>query len=502
MDISHQFVSGKDTFFITLTKLNELKVWDIYKPEGSNLIAEIKQTLNSRSTCFAVFYDESAFLAAIGSENGTITIWDIPTCTEIAQYAHKASITAIAFENSFSILSTSEDLNLIKFNRTSKEQNSVKCKALIYQIFCLEDSIIAAGNEVQILDKNSLKPTKDYVGDAKAVKLLRVNPIDRKYFFAATSDRFINVYKVSSGKSTKKAKAKAKFQLRLEGNPLSLSVFQEGTTTKVAAVTDQGNCELWSLDLKNLKKVKEPIARQQTICFASPPSESTALRAAFFKSSNEITVAKGFSAQPTFQILALSKDSTIIVTDSKPSTKLSKKRKRNDVEVIAASDSKTNGVLKKNAKRVKLSPPPKPSSSPDPPASRPSAGTLETLVTQALTTQDETLFHEILRPKKGDVVALTVARLRIEDAESLLRIACEAFRKNFRRGPDLLPWIEELVSHHGLSVNPDILKMLTATVEERVKYLQPILKLQGKVNLLIQRKTMTNEVQATVVYTE
>merc|ERR1719195_2260898 len=110
-------------------------------------------------------------------------------------------------------------------------------------------------------------------------------------------------------------------------------------------------------------------------------------------------------------------------------------------------------------------------------------------------------FTKYCGQKKGDIVQRTVVRLRIEDAEALLRIACDAFRSNFRRGPDLLPWIEELVSHHGLYVKPDILKLLTSTVEERVKYLQPILKLQGKINLLIQRKsTMNSEVKAQVVY--
>jgi len=364
---------------------------------------------------------------------------------------------------------------------------------LIYQIVCLSNSILCSGVKIEAYDMNTLQLKRKFQQDAKAIKLLRMCP-NRKYFFGATQDRFINLYRIS-GKSKQ---SKPRFQLRCDAQPVSMSVFQDDSSTKVAAVTDKGHCLLWTLDIT--KKSKDPIVHDQAICFSSPPSTSTALSAAFFSSASKLTVAKGRPSQPTFQPVPLTTEKRIILTDSQVVNKLSKKRKRNEVEVIGASDSKTNGIVKKNAKRVKLSPIKKPSSSPNPPAQRPSAGTLETLVTQALTTQDETLFHEILRPKKGDIVQRTVARLRIEDAEALLRIACDAFRSNFRRGPDLLPWIEELISHHGLYVKPDILKLLTSTVEERVKYLQPILKLQGKINLLIQRKSTISEVKAQVVY--
>lgn len=498
MQIPSQFVSGKDTFFITLTKLNELKVWNVFKPEGSNLVCDIRQPLSSRSTCFATFYSDNSFLAAIGSENGTIAVWDILTKSKITQYQrHKASITALEFIDETSIISASEDLDLTRYNRTSKEEKTSKLSAVVNEIQCLSDSVLCAGAVVETLNLKTLSRMRKFLGDAKAIKLLRVSP-DQKYFLGATQDRFINVYK-TVGKSSKNAKPK--FQLRCDAQPVSLSIFQEGKSTKVAAVTDKGHCLLWTLDLASLKKVKEPMAHHQAICFASPPSISTSLRAAFFQSSSRVVVAKGPQPQPTFQTLALTSEKRIVLTDAATGNKLSKKRKRNEVEVIGASDSKTNGITKKNAKRVKLDPISKASSSPNPPA-RPQAGTLETLVTQAITTQDQTLFHEILRPKKPGVVKNTVVRLQLSDAEALLHIACDEFRKNFRRGPDLMPWIEELVSHHGLHVKSDLLKRLSSTVEHRVKYLQPVLKLQGKVQLLIQRKSTVKQVEAQVVFNE
>lgn len=498
MKITPQFVSGKDSFFITLTKLNELKVWDVFKPEGSNLVCDIRQPLSSRSTCFATLYRNNSFLAAIGSENGAIAIWDILTCSKVTEYQrHKGSVTAIEFLDETTIISASQDLDLIQYNRTSKEAKTSKLSAVTYQLHCLPDAIVCAGAVVETLDRRTLSRKRKFLGDAKAIKLLRVSP-DKAHFFGATQDRFINVYK-TVGKSSKNAKPKC--QLRCDAQPVSLSIFQEKSTTKVAAITDKGHCLLWTLDLKSLKKSKQPIAHDQVICLASPPSTSSALRAAFFQSSSRLIVAKGPEPQPSFQNLALTSEKRIVLSDATSASKLSKKRKRNEAEVIGAADSKTNGITKKNAKRVKLETVSKASSSPNPPA-RPQAGTLETLVTQAITTQDQTLFHEILRPKKGGVIKNTVVRLQTSDAEALLETACDMLRKNFRQGHDLMPWIEELVCQHGLHVKADILKQLESTVEDRVKHLQPILKLQGKVHLLIQRKSSVKKVEAQVVFTE
>merc|ERR1712107_817623 len=95
-----------------------------------------------------------------------------------------------------------------------------------------------------------------------------------------------------------------------------------------------------------------------------------------------------------------------ILLPSQPTSKVSRKRKREEkkVDVIGPSDSNVKGMSKKNLKRAKLSPIPEPSSSPNPPAEKPSAGSLETLVTQAITTKDERLFEQILEPKKVEVI--------------------------------------------------------------------------------------------------
>jgi len=495
------FIQGKDTYYISLTQLNELKVWDIRKPDGSNLIFEVKHSLQSQTTCWAVFYEKETFLAAVGAENGSVTVWDLTTSDKLAEYSpHRAPVTAITFHGPQIIFSSGEDLDLVKYSRDSKQaEQSHRCSSAFHELHCFSDSILCVGACIEILEMQTLRTKRKFQSEAQPIKVMKVCP-KGKYFLGATQDRFIKIWKIP-GKG--KSNVKPRFQLRCDSNAISLSVHQLENMTKIAAVTDKGHCLLWTLNLNEKRKSKNPIPHHQAICFTSPPSTTTALRAALFQTSTTLTVAQGIPSRPHFHPLTITSDERILLPESQPSSKTSRKRKREaEVDIVGPSDSNAGGVSKKNLKRAKFSPIADPSSSPTPPAEKPSAGSLETLVTQAISTQDQTLFEEILKPKKAQVIRNTVTRLKVEDAEALLSHASGLFRKHKNRGPHLIGWIEELVAAHGLHMTPKCLSFLSSTVDERMKYLQPLLKLQGKVGLLIQRKSEQRKVRAKAVFQE
>ena len=119
----------------------------------------------------------------------------------------------------------------------------------------------------------------------------------------------------------------------------------------------------------------------------------------------------------------------------------------------------------------------------------PTAGSLGTVLTQALKTNDTQLLNSCLEMNDLDGVRSTIERLPSPLVANLLQSLAERLYKRPGRAGNLMVWVQwALVSHGGwLATRRDVVERLTAlnrVIKDRANGLEPLLKLKGKLDML------------------
>lgn len=119
----------------------------------------------------------------------------------------------------------------------------------------------------------------------------------------------------------------------------------------------------------------------------------------------------------------------------------------------------------------------------------PSAGSLTTVLTQALKTNDTTLLESCLHTTDSSSILATVRRLNSTMAVSLLESLAERIARRPGRAGSLGVWVRwTLVAHGGYLVSlPDLMRTLSglySTLNTRAGALPRLLALQGRLDML------------------
>ena len=131
----------------------------------------------------------------------------------------------------------------------------------------------------------------------------------------------------------------------------------------------------------------------------------------------------------------------------------------------------------------------------------PSAGSLTTVLTQALRTNDRDLLESCFQVTDLSSIRSTIQRLQPQLVSSLLQRLAERIYKRPGRTGTLMVWVQwSMVAHGGyLATQPDImrkLKSLAQVAHERAQGLQPLLHLKGKLDMLHAQLELRRGVQA------
>lgn len=117
------------------------------------------------------------------------------------------------------------------------------------------------------------------------------------------------------------------------------------------------------------------------------------------------------------------------------------------------------------------------------------AGSLGTVLTQALKTNDKDLLESCFAMADVTAIRFTIERQHSAQIATLLQRIAERIHKRPGRAGRLMIWIQwSLVTHGGYLANqPELMKKLKALAQvtrERANGLQPLLHLKGKLDLL------------------
>jgi hypothetical protein len=122
----------------------------------------------------------------------------------------------------------------------------------------------------------------------------------------------------------------------------------------------------------------------------------------------------------------------------------------------------------------------------------PTADSLSPVLEQALHSGDNALLEYCLSVSDRKVIENTVARLPSRHVVPFLTSVVNRFESTPGRGANLSAWIRAILVHHTatLMASPGLVKSLTSlyqTVEQRLEVFQPLLRLSGRLDLLVQR---------------
>ncbi|KAI5371078.1 Putative small-subunit processome, Utp12 protein [Septoria linicola] len=131
----------------------------------------------------------------------------------------------------------------------------------------------------------------------------------------------------------------------------------------------------------------------------------------------------------------------------------------------------------------------------------PTAGSLGTVLTQALKTNDKDLLESCFAMPDVNAIRATIQRQQSPQIATLLQRIAERIHKRPGRAGRLMIWIQwSLVTHGGYLANqPELMKKLKALAQvtrERANGLQPLLHLKGKLDLLSAQLEARRSMQA------
>lgn len=135
------------------------------------------------------------------------------------------------------------------------------------------------------------------------------------------------------------------------------------------------------------------------------------------------------------------------------------------------------------------------------PLQPPTAGSLGTVLTQALKTNDKDLLESCFAMVDVLAIRATIQRQHSQQIATLLERIAERIHKRPGRAGRLMVWIQwSLVTHGGYLANqPELMKKLKALAQvtrERANGLQPLLHLKGKLDLLSAQLEARRNMQA------
>lgn len=159
------------------------------------------------------------------------------------------------------------------------------------------------------------------------------------------------------------------------------------------------------------------------------------------------------------------------------SRKRSRRSTQNEVTIEAKLTTDSNGVV-------------------------PRTGSLQTVLTQALHTNDSSLLEFCLSEGKTDaVVHRTIQRLPPKYILPLLIAIVNKYRSRPSRGPLLLTWVKQLINTHSsyLMTVPELgqsLSVLYQTLNSRLANFKKLLHLNGRLELVLSQASHRSTAQA------
>ncbi|KAI8922261.1 WD40-repeat-containing domain protein, partial [Powellomyces hirtus] len=487
-------------------------------------------------------------VVAVGLSNGEVQLFSVAHGKVIRtlQGAHSAGVTHFAFAiDGVRGFSSGHDGLTVEWDvRSGAELGRYTDGKPVKKVCVSHDGtrLLTAGHAIKMWDLSTRELLRTYHGHASEVTKLQFSADDVNFVSAADDDRHIYVWDAArDGNSSDHVMALT--------TDSSLSHVALSGTDHVLALTDEGLVRLWAnATKKDSAAPAKPKKKRATavksaegllrIISSEEGDESKQLPvlAATF-SDSKILLARGNVVKPVFErvdyltedgkleasielsrkpvhSVLMSQDAAQVPSSSKS---LVTPYSENDILVLGAADlpidSSTmmgDASLLSNSEQNALKEPTLEerlsaitvSSAPSDAKTRkskrpPTANSLHQMLSQAIHTSDVQLLEQALQVHDGDMILATVRRLPPSQVIPLLDQLMLRLQKRPNRAKELIEWVRAVVLVHAgyLMSVPHITSSLGAlyqTLDSRASVFQKLLRLSGRLDLVVSQNALKN----------
>uniref|UniRef100_A0A7M4ERJ3 WD repeat domain 43 n=1 Tax=Crocodylus porosus TaxID=8502 RepID=A0A7M4ERJ3_CROPO len=452
---------------------------------------------------------EQLDLLAIGTAVGSILLYSTVKGDLQSKLdgGHDNKINCIRWhQDNGCLYSCSEDKHIVEWNTQTCK---VKCKwkgdnSSVSSLCISPDGkmLLSAGRTIKLWDLETKEVYRHFTGHATAVSSLMfttVRPpnenqpfdgITGLYFLSgAVHDRLLSVWQVRSDRKEKNAVMS--FTVTDEPIFIDLTVSEsKEEPVKLAVVCRDGQLHLFEHILNGY--CKKPLTSNCTIQIAMPGNDSDStpkpvpiLAAAFCSDKQSLMIVYGNTLQPIIERVSLSttESPVCLVRDIQKTLVL-----KTEMDVTKASIEDRLGAMDIDAMKVKTQ------------GGLPQTDSFAVLLVQGLESNDPDILNKVLQTRKEALVKNTVARIPVHAVIPLLHELTKRLQGHPYSASQMVRWLKTIFSIHAsyLSTLPDLvpqLGMLYQLMESRVKTLQKLSRLHGKLYLLITQIAALEKIQ-------
>nr|CAG31071.1 hypothetical protein RCJMB04_2a19 [Gallus gallus] len=497
--------------------------------------------------------DKQLDILAIGTAVGSILLYSTVKGELQSKLdgGHDSRINCVRWhQDNCCLYSCSEDKHIVEWNTQTCK---VKCKwkgdnSSVSSLCISPDGkmLLSAGRTIKLWDLETKEVYRHFTGHATSVSSLMfttVKPMNENkpfdgitglYFLSgAIHDRLLSVWQIRSDRKEKNAVMS--FTVTDEPTFIDLTVSElKEEPVKLAVVCRDGQLHLFEHILNGY--CKKPLTSNCTIQIATPgndgdstPKPVPILAAAFCTDKQSLLLVYGNTLQPIIEKVSLntSESHICLIRDVQKAlalktddavTKVRTPVVNSDTKVLvpgipghsAAVKTPSSGKEKKKSKR-------KPGETEDSieerlgaldidvskvktPGGLPQTDSFAVLLVQGLESNDEDILNKVLSTRKETLIKNTVARMPIHAVIPLLHELTKRLQGNPYSASQMVRWLKFVFTLHAsyLSTLPDLipqLGMLYQLMESRVKTLQKLSRLHGRLFLLVTQVAASETVQ-------
>lgn len=475
--------------------------------------------------------DSTEGLLAAGTSDGSIYLFNPSTDESIAklQGGHTGEVLALTFASA-SVWSAGSDGKVIEWDTTSNNMLrsiTVDSSNALRSLAVSATDLLAASYTIHHLTLPISETQKTYTNHTSPVHTLLFGP-DNHFMSAADDDRYINVF--SLGKTVQEKTLLAESDVR------NVAV----TKDVLCAVTTSGVVDLFPQPFSPVaattdkRKKAHVLGASSHIKIIRPDASIVQVVDVSVRTDGTAIVAWSEGARMVFERVNLQDDkgtlikATEIVRERLPALgaasgakdKTSKAYHDGNVQVVSGTDYRdldlggddgdktiTNGHVsgdssdddeateeptladRLHAMEVGAATPAKAPSSSKAVLKMPSAGSLTTVLTQALKSGDTALLESCLHHSDSKVILTTVRRMDATLAVTLLEQLASRISRRPGRSADLGVWVRWTIVVHGgyLASLPGLVRTLSSlhnVLSNRAAALPRLLALQGRLDMV------------------
>jgi U3 small nucleolar RNA-associated protein 5 len=471
-------------------------------------------------------------LIALGTELGTTVLWDVVRAEVVQRLGagdatgHAGRVNDVAFSpDGATLYSCGDDKRVQSWNvgtgaAIGKPLKAGKSAAHRMAISADGNVLAVAGLQIKLFDTASRKSSRKLSGHALPVTCIAFSP-DGDLLVSGCGDRYLSIWDASPDSEA----TSALLALSMEGSPLTASVAATVSgAVELLCLDDTGTAAVWRFD----GEIGDKTPEKCTVRVEKPEDDDAhdlIFAAGFATGKSKVVVAHGSEVKPMLRVTSyadaagalqsdvalapVGKSGALISADASAAEARSRSN-AGQVTVLGAADIPASGrvgaaaeedgelLLGERVERMAIERDDDELDDDDEPRTRqrkgggsaPTAGSLASLLVQALQSDDTALLGECLGVTDPRTITATVARLPSSCVHPLLITLVEKFQSRPHKSHMLVPWIREILLAHAsyLITVPNLLDSLAGlyqTVDSRLSCFKRLVKLSGRLELLL-----------------